>query len=63
MAPVFHKLWLDRVALPPRPKIITGDGESFIFAKVIFDLLDRATASRSLADREDIVEHRDGSYV
>ena len=35
MAPVFHKLWLERVALPPHPKIITGDGEPFIFAKVI----------------------------
>jgi hypothetical protein len=63
MAPVFHKLWLDRVALPPRPKIITGDGEAFIFAKVIFDLLDRATARRSLADRDDIVDHGDGTYV
>ncbi len=63
MAPVFHKLWLDRVALPPRPKIITGDGEAFIFAKVIFDLLDRDAAIRSLADRDDIVEQGDGSYV
>jgi hypothetical protein len=30
---------------------------------VIFDLLDRATASRSLADRDDIVDHGDGTYV
>jgi hypothetical protein len=63
MAPVFHKLWLDRVALPPRPKLITGDGEPFIFAKVIFDLLDREAAIRSFADRDDIVDHDDGSYV
>lgn len=63
MAPVFHKLWLERVALPPRPKLITGDGEPFIFAKVIFDLLDREAAIRSLADRDDIVDHGDGSYV
>jgi hypothetical protein len=63
MAPVFHKLWLERVALPPRPKLITGDGEPFIFAKVIFDLLDRAAVIRSFADRDDIVDHGDGSYV
>ena len=63
MAPVFHKLWLEHVALPPRPKIMTGDGEPFIFARVIFDLLDREAAIRSLADRDDIVDHGDGSYV
>jgi hypothetical protein len=63
MAPVFHQLWLERVVLPPRPKLITGDGEPFIFAKVIFDLLDREAAIRSLADRDDIVDQSDGSYV
>lgn len=63
MAPIFHKLWLDRVALPPRPKLITGDGEPFIFAKVIFDFVDREAAIRSLADRDDLVDHGDGSYV
>jgi hypothetical protein len=54
---------LERVALPTPPKLITGDGEPFIFAKVIFDLLDREEAIRSLADRTDIVDHGDGSYV
>ena len=44
MAPVFHNLWLEHVALPPRPKLITGDGEPFVFAKVVFDLTDRQTA-------------------
>jgi len=63
MAPVFHKLWLEHVALPPRPKLITGDGEPFIFAKVLFDLADRDAVIRSLADRDDIVDQDDGSYV
>jgi hypothetical protein len=63
MAPIFHHLWLERVALPPRPKLITGDGEPFIFAKVIFDLVDREAVIRSLVDRDDIVDHGDGSYV
>jgi hypothetical protein len=63
MAPVFHQLWVDHVALRPLPKLVTGDGEPFIFAKVIFDLLDRDAAIRSLADRDDIVDHGDGSYA
>lgn len=63
MAPVFHKLWLEHVALPPRPKLITGDGEPFVFAKVMFDLLDRQAAVDALAKRDDdIVDHGDGSY-
>jgi hypothetical protein len=63
IAPVFHKLWLERVALPPRPKFITGDGEPFIFAKVFFDLVDREGAIRSLVDRDDVADQGDGSYV
>jgi len=63
MAPVFHKLWLEHVALPPPPKMFTGDGEPFIFAKVLFDLADRDAVIRSLADRDDIVDQDDGSYV
>ncbi len=62
MAPVFHKLWLEKVALRPRPKLLTGEGEPFIFAKVIFDLLDREAAAGSLAGRDDIVDHGDGGY-
>jgi hypothetical protein len=63
MAPVFHKLWLEHVALRPRPKLITRDGEPLIFAKVILDLLDREAAIRCLAARDDIDDQGDGSYV
>jgi len=63
MAPVFHQLWLEHVALPPPPKLIAGDGEPFVFAKVIFDLLDRQTAFRSLSGREEILDQGDSSYV
>jgi hypothetical protein len=63
MAPLFHQLWLDQVALRPLPKLITGDGEPFVFAKVIFDLVDRNTVTASLSDRDDIIDQDDGSYV
>jgi hypothetical protein len=63
MAPVFHQLWLQRVVLRPAPKIITGDGEPFIFAKVIFDLLDRPALTAALTGHPDLVDHGDGSYA
>ena len=63
MMPLLHQSWLDRVALPPRPKLVTVDGEPMIFAKVVFDLLDRDAVVRSLTDRDDIVDQGDGSYV
>jgi hypothetical protein len=63
MAPVIHYAWVDRVAMPPRPKMVTGDGEPMIFAKVVFDLLDRDAAVHSLTERDDIVAQGDGSYV
>jgi SEC-C motif len=63
MVPLIHQIWVDRVAMPPRPKIVTGDGEPMMFAKVIFDLLDREAAIGSLAARDDIVTQTDGSYL
>jgi hypothetical protein len=62
MAPIFHQLWLERVVLRPLPKIITGDGEPFIFAKVIFDLQDRQALTAALTGHPDVVDHGDGSY-
>jgi SEC-C motif len=63
MAPVFHQLWLERAVLRPLPKIITGDGEPFIFAKVIFDLLDPYALTAALTGHPDVVDHGDGSYA
>lgn len=62
-APLIHDAWVDRVALPPRPKMVTSDGDAIIFAKVVFDLLDRENLIRRLAERADLVAQSDGSYV
>jgi hypothetical protein len=62
MAPDFHQLWVERVAVPPRPKLVTPEGDSFIFAKVIFDLLDRDALTEALLGHPDIVDHGDGSF-
>jgi hypothetical protein len=63
MEPVFHQLWLDRVVLRPRPKIVTGDGDPFVFAKVIFDLEQPEVIAERLAGDPDIADHGDGSYT
>jgi hypothetical protein len=62
MAPVLHQLWLDRVALRPRPTIVTGDGEPFIFAQVTFDILERGPLKAALEAHPNIARHDDGSY-
>jgi SEC-C motif len=63
MAPVFHQLWLEQVVLRPMPKIMTSDGDPFVFAKVIFDLLDRDALTTALTGHPDVVDHGDGSYA
>jgi len=62
MAPVFHQLWLEQVVVRPVPKIMTSDGDPFVFAKVIFDLLDRDALTKALTGHLDVVDHGDGSY-
>jgi hypothetical protein len=42
---------------------LTSDGTPFVFAKVVFDLLDRDAVISSLANRDDMVDHGDGSYT
>jgi hypothetical protein len=42
---------------------MTGDGEPFVFARVFFDLADRDAVTKKLAERDDIVDQDDGSYV
>jgi hypothetical protein len=63
MVPLLHQTWVDHVAMPPRPKMMTGTGEPVIIAKVVFDLLDRDGVIRSLAARQDFVDQSDGCYL
>ncbi len=62
MGPVFHHAWLEWVALQPMPKIMTAEGDPFVFAKVILDLLDHDVVIRALARHPNLVDHGDGSY-
>ena len=62
MAPVLHKVWLDEVMLLPFPQILTAEGDPVIFAKVVFELVDRARVECALRDRSEIIDQGDGSY-
>lgn len=63
MAPVFNQVWLDSVVFRPMPKIVTTDGEPFVFARVIFDVLNRNAAADTLEHLDDLVDQGDGHYA
>lgn len=60
---LFHHFWLELVALRPLPTVVTAEGDPVIFAKVIFDMRDRAALEAALAPHPDLVEQDDGSYA
>ncbi|HWP56707.1 MAG TPA: SEC-C domain-containing protein [Candidatus Acidoferrales bacterium] len=62
MAPVFHQLWLERVALKPLPRIMTAEGDPFVFARVMFDVRDRERAVETLASSRELVARENGNY-
>lgn len=45
---VFHHLWLNLVAFPEPPKIVTSEGDPLMFCRVVFDLGDRDEVRRAL---------------
>jgi hypothetical protein len=64
VVPLFHHWWLELVALAPPPKIICAeDGEPYIIADVVFDLLDRRALEDALTVRPEFVKNSDGSYA
>jgi hypothetical protein len=62
-APLFHWLWLDHVALRPRPAVVTAEGDPVVFARVRFDASDRTRLLASLAAHPDLTAGHEGHYV
>jgi hypothetical protein len=60
---LFHRLWLDRVALRPAPALVTPEGDPFVFARAAFDVRDPAALRQALASHPDLAQQDDGSYV
>ncbi len=58
----FHNLWLKWTVFRPLPKMVTAEGDSFVFAKVLFDVLDHNILVRALASHPALHDHSDGSY-
>ncbi len=63
MSPVFHYLWLETVALRPLPKLVTAEGDPLIFARAIFDIVDREALLAALDNHADVHREDDGSYA
>ena len=58
---VFHHLWLNLVAFPDPPQLLTTDGDPLVFARSIFETDEPDAVRAALADRPEIHEARDGS--
>src|SRR2546425_7698594 len=56
LAPFLTHLWLDLVIFAPPPKIVTPEGDQFIFAAVVFDVTDEERLHRSLVACAEIEE-------
>lgn len=60
---LFHQWWLDWVLFPPLPTIVTPEGDPVVFARAIFDVLDRPALVRALAACPDLEDQGEGSYA
>lgn len=48
MAPFLTHFWLDLVVFPPAPRVITPEGDKFVFAETVFDVTDPEELYKSL---------------
>jgi len=60
---LFHKWWLDWVVFPSLPTFVTPEGDPVVFARVIFDVLDRPALVRAMASHPDLEDQDDGAYA
>lgn len=60
---LFHVLWLDEVALRPRPALVTPEGDALLFAKVVFDVLDPGALRTALDAYPALDRQPDDTYA
>jgi hypothetical protein len=51
---VFNHLWLNLVAFPEPPKVMTSEGDPLIFCRVVFDAADPAEVRRLMLESPDV---------
>jgi len=61
--PLYHRLWLDLVALCELPRLVTAEGDDLVIARVVFDVKNRPAVEAALADHPDLSRQDDGTYV
>jgi len=60
---LFHRAWLDWVVFPPKPVLVTSEGDPIVLAKVIFDVRERPALLRALGGHPDLAYEGDGSHA
>lgn len=62
IGPLFHEFWLDEVVLRPLPALITAERDPVVFARLVFDVRDRAALTSALAGHPVLEQHEEGTY-
>ena len=55
-----HHRWLDLVANPPIPRVVTSEGDEMVFTTVVFEVTDEARVDAALAHHPDLDSDGDG---
>jgi hypothetical protein len=62
-APIVHSLWLAQALPPPKPRIVTAEGDPLVFGKCVFDVLDERALRTALDRHGELVAEPDGGYL
>jgi hypothetical protein len=57
-----HQFWLVHVAFPPRPRVVTAEGDPLEFGRVVYDIVDPAALRQALARSARLVQFGADSY-
>ncbi|MGH9370796.1 MAG: SEC-C domain-containing protein [Vicinamibacterales bacterium] len=60
---VFNHLWLDLVAFPEPPQLVTAEGDPLIFCRAVFETPHLAEVRRAIVGREDVRPAADGRFA
>lgn len=60
---VFHHLWLNLVAFPEPPQVLTPEGEPLMFCRAVFDVADPDEVRARVAGRPDVQTLPDGTFA
>ena len=60
---LLQRVWVEQVALPPRPTIVTVEGDPFVLTKAVFDVRDADRLAVILGGHAELATEEDGRFV